>query len=371
MATAPPAAAMAKAPPPEVLRMYAQDFPNLADIIAYTPRESEAGSAPQSQHGSGSIVWSARENSESIHSEAQGNGHTSSQALPEPPLTESQGTLQIVSRAPPTTPQPRPLNPWETISDAPNPPSNPPSTQHRSGDYRLLPDGSLRPQPVRIPKINLWASRRFDQAMPTEEAFLKLWLLALQDHDFGTQRVWRDYCRGRSDGTFDPRNHTPSFVRRFLFVYGSQPPNFFTQHQDVGLLTEEQEHNILGQFADVYQATHWHNNPPHRSMHWPPLPVPAPATPLAAPAAQQREVPPDRHVTEHHHSVQRLPQHTPPAGWPQPSATPVQAAAWYSNTTNTYNNWHHTPQWNLWLGHWSSGWDWHSHAGWGGDWRWS
>ena len=76
MATAPHAAAMAKAPPPEVFEMQAQEFAYLADFIADTPRASESDSAPQSQRGSGSSVLLARENSEPAHSAAQGNSQT-------------------------------------------------------------------------------------------------------------------------------------------------------------------------------------------------------------------------------------------------------------------------------------------------------
>ena len=191
--------------------------------------------------------------------------------------------------------------------------------------------------------------------------------MALQDHDFGSQRLWRAYCIARSDGTYDPRNQLPGFVRRFLFVYGSQPSNFFTQHLGAGLFTEEQEYNILRQSADVYQATHWHNSPPHRSTHWPPQPVPDLTTLLETPATQQREAPTDRRSNTAHWQ----PHHTPPAGWPQFKATSVHTSAWYSKANSAYPTWQYTAQWHPWQSHWSASWDWHGDAWWSGGWSWS
>ena len=54
----------------------------------------------------------------------------------------------------------------------------------------------------------------------------------------------------------DPLKHTTTFIREFLFIYGSQPRNFFTQHQEAGLLTASQERNMLRESAQAYHATH-------------------------------------------------------------------------------------------------------------------
>ena len=367
MATIPCAKAMAKAPPPEVLQRYAQDFANLTGTADDTPPQSERDGAPHSEASYATVLWSACDEEPSPR-EAQGKEQTYNQGPPEQPLTETQCTVQTVSRVPPSTPQPQSANPWAAISDE----RGSQSTQHRSGDYRLLPDGSLRPQPIRVPKVGLWASTRFDYDTPNEAAFLKHWLMALQNHDFGTQEVWRQYCRRGADGTFDPRNHTAEFVRSFLFLYGSQPANFFTQNQRLGLLPAGVEQNILREFSSVYRATHVHNNPPHISSHWPPRPeTRGPASPLAAQATQQRETHPDAQVTTHYHAAQWLTQYTLPPGWPQRSATQCHAAAWYSNTTPSPNidNWHQA-QWNWWPDSWSANWNWYSSEGWGGGWRW-
>ena len=107
------------------------------------------------------------------------------------------------------------------------------TTQQRTGDIRLRQDEARQPQPNR----RIWASRRFFNNADTEEEYLKQWLLALQDQDWSTQARWRDYCVERGDGTYNPLAHAPGFIRRFIFLYGSQPPHFWTQHQTIGLLS--------------------------------------------------------------------------------------------------------------------------------------
>ena len=361
--------AKAKAPPPELMEKEEQSFPNLSDWLS-TPSSFEENGTPQAQSVTGNSALPAQENSEPCHSKANGNSLIPSQGPPRPVSAESQGTPQTASKALPKALNPRSVSPWATMSAAPNPPSRAPSTQHFSGDYRLLPDGTQRPQPIRVPRINMWASKKFDQDMYTELDFLKVWLHALQDHDFGSQRVWREYCEKRSDGTYDPRKHLPGFTRKFLFVYGSQPRDFFTQHQAAGLLSEEQENDLLRQSTQAYRATHWHNSPPHRSTHWPPQPVPDLTTLLATPATQQREAPTDRRIAEQSNTAHWQPHHTPPAGWPQSKATSVHTSAWYSKANSAYPTWQYTAQWHPWQSHWSASWDWHGDAWWSGGWRW-
>ena len=127
---------------------------------------------------------------------------------PQPALEDPQRTARSASSVGQLAGDPQPQNPYADFSEAPNAPT----TQHRSGDIRLRADGAFRPQPNRSSNMGMWASRRFYPEALTEEDFLKQWLMALQDHDWSTQQVWRNYCRQRSDGTFDPLCHAPAFT---------------------------------------------------------------------------------------------------------------------------------------------------------------
>ena len=207
MALVPCAAAVAKAPPAGILPR-AQFFDNLAG----TPGDSEANSPSSSEQGYEDAlpaITFAEPDSINAHS----NASASIQPPPPQPGQENpQHTPPSVSSAGQPAADTQHRSQWADISEAPNALT----TQQRTGDIRLRANSAPRPQP----KMGMWASRRFFTEAPTEEEFIKQWLLALQDHDWSTQQVWRDYCRQRSDGTFDPLAHAPPFTRRFLFVYG-------------------------------------------------------------------------------------------------------------------------------------------------------
>ena len=370
MSPAPRAAAVPKPPPAGALQRPAQFFDNLTGTAEDTPRHSEPDTPPCSELGFETGVLPAFASSGPSSTDEQGNALAPNQAPPpEPSLADPQPTAQAASSAAPPAADPQLPNPWAAFSEAPNAPR----TQHQSGDYRLMAAGTLRNC-----RVGMWASRRFDDDAQSEKEFLKQWVMALQDHDWGSQRLWREFCRHRSDNTFNPLCHQPAFVRRFLFIYGGQPPYFYTQHQHIALLSPAQEQQILERFAEEYDATHRHRHPAHchpprPSWHWPPRPGdPAESDPPEVSIAPQYQAPPDMPDTTQHHGGQWLSQYTLPPGWPQPNAMAWRTTTWRNSTAPRSQSeiWHSATQWNWWSGQWNASWDWNSGDGWSGGWGW-
>ena len=363
---APPA--FAKAPPAEVIRMYPDQYPDLSEGID-TDLAPAVAANTQPQPCSGSNATPVRENPTPNHIEAQGEGSSSSHNPSEPPTTGSQGTAGASSDTRPAAHQQVEAGPWADFEDTPIQPSNPPSTQHPTGDVRRRPEVTLRSRTSRIPRHHLWASSRFDQVLNCEHDFLKAWLMALQDHDFGSIRVWKQYCQKRRDGTLDPYNHDTTFIREFLFIYGSQQSNFFTQNPGAGILPAGHERYLLRESAEAYHATHVNYAPPHSSTTWPPEPVLTLPELLAAPATQQNATREDGRGAGQPNAAPWHPQHIPPAVVNQPNATPQQAS-WHSYSATTHHGWQSTPQWSWWQDNQTAGWDWNTQPGWTATWHW-
>ena len=311
MANVPGAAAVAKAPPAGILQRV--QFENLAGTSDDTPSPSAANSSPATEPAyEDAMVWitSAEQNSSGEQSNALPSNQ---QPPPQPAQEETHHTVRPVSSTGRPAANPEPRSPWADIREEPNAPT----AQQPTGDVRLRVDTAQRPQ------HSIWTSRRFFNAARTEEEFLKQWLLALQDHDWSTQARWRDYCVERADGTYDPRAHAPGFIRRFIFVYGSQPPNFFMRHPQIGILPVLEERCIMEVFVAQYEATHRHSEPPVLSWYWPPRPgAPAESTPPRVVVAPRYQAQPDMpHTVQHQAQPDRwLSQYTLPPGWRQPDA---------------------------------------------------
>ena len=193
--------------------------------------------------------------------------------------------------------------------------------------------------------------------------------MALQDHDFGSIKVWKQYCQKRRDGTLDPYNHDTTFIREFLFIYGSQQSNFFTQNPGAGILPAGHERYLLRESAEAYHATHVNYAPPHSSTTWPPQPVLTLPELLAAPATQQNATREDGRGAGQPNAAPWHPQHIPPAVVNQPNATPQQALLHSYNAT-THHGWQSTPQWSWWQDNQTAGWDWNTQPGWTATWHW-
>ena len=299
MPPAPRTAAVHGAPSAEALQTLAHFFDNLTGTAEDTPRHSEPDTPSHSEQSFAINVLPALASSGPSSSDEQINALAPNQAPPSgPSLVDPQPTAQAASRAAPPAADPQQPNPWAALSEAPSAPR----TQHQSGDYRLMTAGALRTS-----RVGIWASWRFDADAQSEGEFLKQWIMALQDHDWGSQRLWREFCKLRSDNTLNPLCHQPAFVRRFLFIYGWQPLSFYTQHQHIALLSPTQEQQILQRFAEEYDATHRHRHPersqpPLRSWHWPPRPRdPAESSPPQVSIAPQYQAPPDMPDTTQHH----------------------------------------------------------------------
>ena len=335
-------AAAAKAPPAGIPQRV--QFENLAGSSDDTA--SSPASEPAYQDA---LLWIS---SAELHtSSAQSNALPSNQQPP-PQLVpgDTQRTPQPVSTAGQTAANTQPRHAWADMTEVPNAPT----AQQRTRDIRRQQDEARQLQPIR----GILASRRFFSNADTEEDYLKQWLLALQDQDWSIQARWREYCVERADGTYDPRAHAPGFVRRFIFLYGGQPPHFFTQNQQIGLLPMLEERRILEQFVEQYEATHHRGEPPVLSWHWPPRPgAPAESTPPRAMVAPRYKAQPDTpHTVQHQAQPDRwLSQHTPPIWWPQPDlrawSTPHRNAApsWEGQ------HWYSAQQWSWWPNQWSYG----------------
>ena len=164
----------------------------------------------------------------------------------------------------------------------------------------------------------------------------------------------------------DPMLLSATFIRRFLFIYGSQPPNYFTQNPQAGLLTTAHESSLLRDSAQAYKATHVHYTPPHTSITWPPQPVQTLDEVLAAPAAQ--------HNTPHRQAGWTLPANA--TQWHQPFSPPEEERlitmpyqpSWHSHHTTTWHDWQYPPAWSW--GHDSQPWNWSPQPGWTTTWHW-
>ena len=359
MANVPGAAAVAKAPPAGVRQRV--QFENLAGSSDDTTSPSAANSSPDTEPAyQDAIVWitSAEQNSSGEQSNALPSNQ---QPPPQPAQEETHHTVRPVSSTGRPAANPEPRSPWADIREEPNAPT----AQQPTGDVRRRVATAQRPQQ------NIWTSSRFHTAVSTEEEYLKQWLLALQDQDWSIQARWRDYCVERGDGTYNPLAHAPGFIRRFIFLYGSQPPHFWTQHQTIGLLSALEERRILEQFEAQYEATHRHREPPVLSWFWPPRPgAPAESIPprvVVAPRYQAQPAMP--HTVQHQAQPDRwLSQYTMPPGWGQPDVR-----AWntpHHNAAPSWEGqeWYNAQRWSWWPDQWSSRWS--NVNGWSGRWVW-
>ena len=262
---------------------------------------------------------------------------TSDAPLPQP----SSSAQQLL-----TTTQPH--NGWANMTD---------------NDGRPVLAGNLMTQQVAQraqPNTGILASRRFQGHITSEKDFLRRWIRALQDFDYGTQHKWQQYCRAKGNGTFDPAIQAPAFTRRFIFLYGGQPEQFFTQHNQLGLLSEQEERRIMQQYSAQYEATHIRFQPPTKSWYWPPRPGdPSLTTPPTVSFDQPYQPTPVPSTTVQHPAAtdSATTQHTDP-GWQQPGNWEWRASQ-YTNPGWVVQHWHTTQQWfwghaeDSWAGYWS------------------
>ena len=172
--------------------------------------------------------------------------------------------------------------------------------------------------------------------------------------------MWQEYCRAQGSGTFDPRIHIVPFTRRFIFLYGGQPEHFFTQHPQLGLLSEHEERRILQQYAAQYEATHNRSQPPAKSWYWPPRPGdPSLTTPPTVSFDQPNQPLPVPSTAVQHTAAtgSTTTQHTDP-GWQQPGSWEWRASQYTTSPGWIVQHWHTTQQWfwghaeGSWSGHW-------------------
>ena len=360
--------AVGKAPPPGAIRRLQEQHPDLLEWLE-TETAPAGATTTQPQPCSGSSGTPEQQNPPPNYIEAQGDGSSLGRNPSATPTTGSQGTAGASSDTRPVAHQQMEASPWADIEDTPTRPSSTLSTQHHTGDIRRRPEVTLRSETSRIPRHQLWASARFDPTPSCEHDFLKALLNALKDHDFGSVRVWKQYCMKRSDGTLDPYNHTTTFIREFLFIYGSQQRNFFTQNPEAGLLTAWQERSMLRESAQAYHATHVNSAPPHSSTTWPPQTVLTLPELLAVPAVQPNATRQYDREVEQPNAPQWHPQHSPPEAANHYTATPYQSS-WHSHYATTHHGWQSTPDWNWWQDNQTVGWDWTPQPGWTATWHW-
>ena len=377
---APPAipstTALAKAPPPGVMQMFdpPQQPSQHLDIYRWLndiPLEATTAAPPQAQAGSrGTAEQRDLSACDLQDHQDQDQGitpeHTAS-------VTATVGALRVMAasmhrnQAPP---QHLEENAWADFAEDLTQASSATSTAASS----LHPISNTPHHPRQ--RRTLWDSWRFNPRPATEDLFLATWLKALREHDFGTNRVWQQYCIKRGDGTYDPAKLHPTFIRRYLFIYGSQPPNFFTQNLACGLLTAAEETDILREAAHIYQATHEGNTPPHSSITWPPRPEQLPpAQHTTAPQQDRRAATTAQHPPTHqwaawpaqtaHHNAMHQQYNTP---WEENHWWTAPQESWHSQHVATRQDWHCTPAWRGWEEH-QPGWSWSLHASWEA-WQW-
>ena len=170
MAATTTAPAVAKAPPAALLQSMQGSFANLAGTSDDTP-QSGTHSPALSQGFQDALAASTG----SEHSASGAGSSAANQQPPPPSLEVAQPTAQGRNGHGLAAAAPRPPNVWADIVD-----TTKPLTQHSSGDIRLRPDGTLRPQhPFSSNRLTLMASWRFNTNAPREEIYFKQWLMAL------------------------------------------------------------------------------------------------------------------------------------------------------------------------------------------------
>ena len=167
----------------------------------------------------------------------------------------------------------------------------------------------------------------------------------------------------------DPLKLSATFIMQFLFIYGSQPSNFFTQNLGAGLLTAAQERNMLRESAQAYHATHVNYTTPHSSTTWPPEPVLTLPELLAAPAVQPNATHRHDGWVAQTNAPRWYPQYSPPEE-ANHYATPYQSS-WHIHYATTHNGWQSTPAWSWWQDNQSTGWNWSPQPGWTATWHWN
>ena len=189
--------------------------------------------------------------------------------------------------------------------------------------------------------------------------------MALKDHDHGCMHIWTQYCKNRSDGSLDLFNHRSTFIRKFLFIYGSQGRNFYTQNLEAALLSAGYERWLLAESAAAYHATHVDYAPPHISTNWPPEPVIL-GVRATAPAPQRNATREYGHVAVQPNAPLHRQQILQEVAY-QPNAAPHQAP-WQNYNATTHQVWQSTPHW--WYGNQTGGWEWNPQPGWVATWHW-
>ena len=186
--------------------------------------------------------------------------------------------------------------------------------------------------------------------------------MSLKDYDNGILHIWKQYCNSRSDGTQDLYKHTSEFIRVFLFIYGGQDENFFTQNVNAKLLPKWQEDELLAEAVEAYEATHVHYAPPQ--ANWPPVQVflgtPAAAGVQRNPTGEHGHGPVQPNAWQYQQPIIQEVAHQPYAA--------QYHAPWQNYNATTHQTWQATPQW--WQGHQAGAWEWTPQPGWVATWHW-
>ena len=225
---APPKAPVAKAPPASLMMMHQERFRDLSEDMDHNPAPPRPTNAlPPPDTGNAAP---GREMQPPRPLETQSVTSSYSQNQSEPPTTASQGTAGEANTLRPATNQQADPGPWAVITDAPAGHYNAQRPCRHTRDIRIRGEVTLHWLNTPLPREQCWASHRFEEPIYNEWEFLKAWFMALKDHDHGIMHIWTQYCNNRSDGTLDLFKHTCKFIRVFVFIYGSQGENFFTQN---------------------------------------------------------------------------------------------------------------------------------------------
>ena len=253
----------------------------------------------------------------------------------------------------PATNQQAPENFWANLTGVPDGYYATYRTRRHTRDIRVLREVWLPWRVTALPREGRWASPLFEDCwLGTERDFIKVWHMALQRHDTGIRHMWKQYCDTRGEGTQDPYRVTIEFSRIFLFLYGGQDADFFTQHITARLLPKWKEDELLFEAAEAFEATHVRYEPP--LANWPPVQVflgtSAAAGVQRNPAGEHRHGPGQPYARQHQHPVvhEVAPYTAQHHGQLQNQATP-------------HHGWQTTQQWGQAQ---SAAWDWAPQPGW-------
>ena len=271
-AKAPPNMPVAKAPPAALLLMHQNSFRNIAEEMEPTPTPPWPTNALPPPDTGNAAPGPVMQPPLPLETRSVTSSHSHNQS--EQHATASQGTAGEANTLRPATNQQADPGPWAVITDAAAGHNNAQRPCRHTRDIRIRGEVTLHWLNTPFPREQRWASHRFEEPMYNEWEFIKAWFMALKDHDHGIMHILTQYCNNRSDGTLDLFKHTCKFIRNFLFIYGSQDGNFFTQNSDAELLSVEHERWLLAESAAAYHATHVDYATPHTSPNWPPASYP-------------------------------------------------------------------------------------------------